>query len=68
MIKGSGEKDRRMRAFSGNSYDDYYDHDLREHPLPGRLFVTFVVQLLWVITRLLWPSSCWTTPGAVSSS
>lgn len=55
MIKGSGEKDRRMRAFSGNSYDDYYDHDLREHPLPGRLFVTFVVQLLWVITRLLWP-------------
>lgn len=55
MIKGSGEKDRRMRAFSRNSYDDYYDHDLREHPLPGRLFVTFVVQLLWVITRLLWP-------------
>lgn len=55
MIKGSSEKDRRMRAFAGNSYDDYYDHDLREHPLPGRLFISFVVQLLWVLTRLLWP-------------
>lgn len=50
-----GARTGRMRAFAGNSYDDYYDHDLRDHPLPGRLFIGFVVRLLWVVTKLLWP-------------
>ena len=45
----------RMRAFAGNSYDDYYDHALSEHPLPGRLLIGFVVRVLWVVTKLLWP-------------
>ena len=45
----------RMRAFAGNSFDDYYDHALSEHPLPGRLFIGAVVNILWVVTRILWP-------------
>ena len=45
----------RLRAFAGNSYDDYYDHALREHPLPGRLFIGAIVRILWVVTKLLWP-------------
>ncbi len=45
----------RMRAFAGNTYDDYYDHALSEHPLPGRLFIGAVVRILWVVTRILWP-------------
>ena len=49
------EKAGRLRAFAGNSFDDYYDHDLREHPLPGRLFIGAVVRVLWVVTKLLWP-------------
>ena len=44
-----------MRAFSGNSFDDYYNHDIREHPLPGRLLIGAVVRILWVITKFLWP-------------
>ena len=49
------EKDGRMRAFAGNSLDDYYDHDIREHPLPGRLLIGAVVRILWVVTKFLWP-------------
>ena len=45
----------RMRAFAGNTFDDYYDHALSEHPLPGRLFIGAVVRILWVLTKLLWP-------------
>ena len=51
----------RMRAFAGNSFDDYYDHDIREHPLPGRLFIGAIVRILWVITKFLWP---WKIEGA----
>ena len=49
------EKSGRMRAFAGNSLDDYYDHDIREHPLPGRLLIGAVVRILWAVTKLLWP-------------
>lgn len=49
------EKGGRMRAFAGNTFDDYYDHDLREHPLPGRLLIGAVVRILWLVTKLLWP-------------
>ena len=45
----------RMRAFAGNSFDDYYDHALSEHPLPGRLLIGAVVRILWVVTKFLWP-------------
>lgn len=47
----------RMRAFRGNTYEDYYDHDIRDFPLPGRLFIGAVVRILWVVTKLLWPWS-----------
>ena len=50
-----GEKGERMRAFAGNTFDDYYDHDLRDHPLPGRLLIGAVVRILWLVTKLLWP-------------
>lgn len=49
------EKGGRMRAFAGNTFDDYYDHDLRDHPLPGRLLIGAVVRILWLVTKLLWP-------------
>ena len=48
-------RDGRMRAFAGNTFDDYYDHDLRDHPLPGRLLISAIVRILWVVTKLLWP-------------
>lgn len=51
----------RMRAFAGNTFDDYYDHPLAEHPLPGRLLIGAVVRILWVVTKLLWP---WRIEGA----
>ena len=52
---GAAQAEGRMCAFAGNSFDDYYDHDIREHPLPGRLLIGAVVRILWVITKLLWP-------------
>ena len=45
----------RMRAFAGNTFDDYYDHALADHPLPGRLLIGAVVRILWLVTKLLWP-------------
>ena len=44
-----------MRAFAGNTFDDYYDHDIRQHPLPGRLLIGAIVRILWLVTKLLWP-------------
>lgn len=49
------ERGERMRAFAGNTLDDYYDHDIRDHPLPGRLLIGAVVRILWVLTKFLWP-------------
>lgn len=51
----NGEARERMRAFAGNTLDDYYDHDIRDHPLPGRLLIGAVVRVLWLVTKLLWP-------------
>ena len=53
--QGAPASQGRMRAFAGNTLDDYYDHALSEHPLPGRLFIGAVVNILWVVTRILWP-------------
>lgn len=44
-----------LRAFAGNTYDDYYDSAMADFPLPGRLFAGLVVWLLWGLTKLLWP-------------
>lgn len=54
-MSGADERAGRMRAFAGNTLDDYYDHDIRDHPLPGRLLIGAVVRILWVVTKLLWP-------------
>ena len=54
-MSSADERGGRMHAFSGNSFDDYYNHDIREHPLPGRLLIGAVVRILWVITKFLWP-------------
>lgn len=53
--RGEQAPQGRMRAFAGNTLDDYYDHALSEHPLPGRLLIGLVVRVLWVVTKLLWP-------------
>ena len=60
-VNERGGAPARLRAFAGNSYDDYYDHALGEHPLPGRLLIGAIVNILWVLTRLLWP---WRIEGA----
>lgn len=45
----------RMRAFAGNSLDDYRDHAMREYPLPARLFLGFAVGVVWLFTKIVWP-------------
>ena len=45
----------RLRAFRKNSYDDYYDHALRDFPLPGRVLLGVAIVLVGAITKLLWP-------------
>lgn len=45
----------RMRAFAGNSFEDYYDHGMRDYPLPARALLAFVVCLVGAVTKILWP-------------
>lgn len=44
----------RMRAFGGNSFDDYYDHTMHEFPLPTRAFMAFAATVVTAATKLLW--------------
>lgn len=45
----------RMRAFAGNSFEDYYDHGMRDYPLPARALLACVVCLVGAVTKILWP-------------
>ncbi|WP_077597964.1 (d)CMP kinase [Olsenella urininfantis] len=45
----------RLRAFGCNTLDDYYDHGMRDFPLPSRLLFGFVVCVVGGLTKLLWP-------------
>jgi cytidylate kinase len=45
----------RMRAFAGNSFDDYFDHDMRDFPAPSRAMLRFVAAVVGGVTKVLWP-------------
>lgn len=45
----------RMRAFAGNSFDDYYDHRMADFPLPARALLALAVCLVGALTKLVWP-------------
>ena len=51
----SDEKSTRMRAFAGNSYEDYYDHAMADFPWTARLVMNIVVAACWAFTKLVWP-------------
>lgn len=53
--EGGDEADGRLRAFRHNSFDDYYDHGMREYPLPGRLLMGAVVGVVGGLSKVLWP-------------
>lgn len=47
--------DGKMRAWHGNSFDDYRDHAMRDYPLPSRMILAFVVGVVWLFTKIIWP-------------
>ncbi|WP_068539129.1 (d)CMP kinase [Olegusella massiliensis] len=49
------EKAEPLRAFAGNSFDDYRDRAMCEYPRPAKLFIGVVVGVLGFLTKLLWP-------------
>ncbi|MBP3883677.1 MAG: 1-acyl-sn-glycerol-3-phosphate acyltransferase, partial [Olsenella sp.] len=64
-VEGASEKPKRksragaprgkLHAFRGNTFDDYYDHDMRDFPLPARIFLGFVICIAGLFTKILWP-------------
>lgn len=52
---GDKQVSGKMRAFAGNSYDDYHDHAMDEYPLPARLFMGLVIGVVGGVTKVLWP-------------
>lgn len=53
--KSEGAKKNKMHAFRGNSFDEYYDHGMKEFPLPARAFMGFAVTVVWIYTKIVWP-------------
>lgn len=53
--KPQPEGEGRMRAFHHNSFDDYYEHDMRDYPLPGRMLIGALVGIVGGATKVLWP-------------
>lgn len=51
----------RMRAFAGNSFDDYYDHAMRDYPWTAKGLLGFLVGVVGAATKVLWP---WRVEGA----
>ncbi|RRF90958.1 MAG: (d)CMP kinase [Coriobacteriaceae bacterium] len=53
----TGEKNKpgKMRAFAGNTFDDYYDHGMREFPLPARALYAVAAAIVTFVTKVLWP-------------
>ena len=45
----------KLKAFAGNTYDDYIDRAMDEYPLPARLFMALVVGVVGGVTKVLWP-------------
>lgn len=61
--RNTGKKERtleRMRPFAHNSFDDYYDHPMSDYPLFAKAFYAFVIIVVGVVTKLLWP---WSVEG-----
>lgn len=46
---------RRLRAFRGNTPEDYYNTGLADFPLPSRMFYAMVMAFLWVFTKIIAP-------------
>ncbi|MBQ6523002.1 MAG: (d)CMP kinase [Atopobiaceae bacterium] len=53
--KNAKSSDGPMRAFAGNSFDEYYDHAMSEYPLLTRAFYGVVIGVVGGVTKLLWP-------------
>lgn len=53
----TGEKNKpsKMRAFAGNTFDDYYDHGMREFPLPAHALYAVAAAIVTFVTKVLWP-------------
>lgn len=53
--RGTGQKATgKMRAFRGNSFDDYFEHGMREFPWPARAFMGISCVASWLWTQLRW--------------
>lgn len=45
----------KLRAFAGNTYEDYYDAAMSDFPAPARWLMNVVVAACYAFTKLLWP-------------
>lgn len=45
----------KLRAFAGNTYDDYYDAAMSDFPWTARVLMNIVVYACYAFTKLVWP-------------
>lgn len=45
----------KLRAFAGNSYDDYYDSAMSDFPWTARVLMNIVVACCYAFTKIVWP-------------
>lgn len=52
--KPQAKKDDRLRAFHGNSFDDYFDHPMAAFPFPARALLAVACCVVGAVTKVLW--------------
>lgn len=45
----------KLRAFAGNTYDDYYDAAMSDFPWTARALMAVAVAVCYAFTKLMWP-------------
>lgn len=52
--KAGGQAPDKLRAFRGNSFEDYQTHGMHDFPRPGKMILGFYVGGAGLISKLLW--------------
>lgn len=66
--KAQPKPEGRLRAFHHNAFADYYEHGMRQYPLPARALLGFLVGVVGAFTKIAWPwriengDSLWEAP------
>lgn len=51
----ASKSEKKLKAFRGNSFDDYRDAAMRNYPLPAKMLMGTAVGVVGALTKFIWP-------------